>query len=392
MADVGVYHNSILSGGGAETVAVTAIEGLVDDGHNVSLYTTDDATARTLAEYYAIDIDPESLEVINPSQRLNSIVDAAVEVITRATDVQDLLLLRNALMEIPVRYKYVDNHDVFLSTQGEFFHDGVIHYIHFPYYSADAMRAYTNRFDDPIYSSYHWFCRLVKKLFRAWWSQSGRVLTNSRWTSKVIQEVYETKAGVVYPPVPVEQFDPPAWSEKEAGFVTIGRIHPTKRQKKLIGIMDAIVERGHDTHLHIVGDGGDGSYYDRVQQLAAERNYIHLEGRVSRAKLVSLIENHRFGIHGKHHEHFGIVVAEMLAGGIVPLVPRGGGQTEVVDGREQLVYDDEAGAVEKATSLFENNINQQKLFEPNPAQRFRKERFANRIVEVVSDANTQPRS
>jgi len=384
MADIGIYHNSIREGGGAEVVASAAIEALIEDGNSVTLYTTAETNAEQLNKQYGTDISSSQFEVVNPSARLSTVVNRGVRVAINISGIQNLLLLRNASIEFAVRHKYVDEHDVFFSTQGEFFHDDVIQYIHFPYFSAEAMQRYTDRFGDTLYRPYHWACRTLKGLFRAHWGTNGRTLTNSRWTREVINDVYDENAEVVYPPVAVKEFDPPDWDEMEPGFVAVGRVHPTKRQESLIGIVDRLVELGYDTHIHIIGEGSDGSYYDRIQQLASNRDYVILEGRLPRAELVSLIEDHRFGIHGKRYEHFGISVAEMVAGGALPLVPKGGGQTEIIDDRDSLIYQNESDAVDKAARLLDGEMNHQTIFENDtPANVFDKARFARQIVSEV---------
>src|SRR5258705_14024388 len=65
---------------------------------------------------------------------------------------------------------------------------------------------------------------------------------------------------------------------------------------------------------------------------------MSLHEDVRRAELAALVARHRYGIHGMSEEHFGMAVAEMVRAGCVVFVPRGGGQGEIVEGDERLLY------------------------------------------------------
>ena len=60
----------------------------------------------------------------------------------------------------------------------------------------------------------------------------------------------------------------------------------------------------------------------------------------------ALLRGHRFGIHCRSHEPFGIAVAELAAAGCVTFVPDGGGQVEIVD-HPDLIYTSPEAAIEK---------------------------------------------
>jgi len=149
----------------------------------------------------------------------------------------------------------------------------------------------------------------------------------------------------------------------DAGFVAVGRLHPLKRQHRLIEIIDSLRDAGVDTHLHIVGPVGDDQYAGTLADRAASRPYVHLEGEIPRAKLISLLESHRYGIHGRRFEHFGIAVAEMVASRTVPFVHASGGQQEVVGNIDRLCYADHDDAVEKITGVTTSSTAQRTLLD-----------------------------
>jgi glycosyltransferase involved in cell wall biosynthesis len=75
-----------------------------------------------------------------------------------------------------------------------------------------------------------------------------------------------------------------------------------------------------------------------------------------------LLAGHRFGIHARPNEPFGIAVAEMVQAGCLVFVPKGGGQVEIVN-HPALIYADEADAVEKIDAVLACEDEQQKLLD-----------------------------
>lgn len=380
MADIGVFHNSLAAGGGAEAVGAHALETLLGDGHDVTLYTDGPVDVEGLNAYHGTRLHRAALRVHRLDGRSLEIGRRCLDAASTLGGVEDLPLLRNALADRAVR-RHASDHDLVLSTQGEFFAPRAVQYVHFPYYSERAMRTYGTRFDERLYPTYHRLCRAVKPLAEP----PAATLTNSAWTADVIEEAYGLDATVLYPPVRTEEFDPPPWADREDGFVAVGRIHHLKRQATLVEILDRLRERDVETHLHLVGPVGTGEYAERVRQLAAARPYVTLEGRVSRDRLVELLETHRYGLHGRRFEHFGIAVAEMVAAGMVPFVPDSGGQVEVV-GSSELTYGSVAEAVECITRVLETVDSDAPVRAAVSASEYGTARFATELRKLIDDA------
>jgi glycosyltransferase involved in cell wall biosynthesis len=359
MADIGVVHDSLTAGGGAEAVGVHTLRALLDRGHDVTLYTQRDLDLGAVCRYYGVEpVADLEVRTVTPYARRG--VQRLIKAVTGVTHAGDLPLLRRAVLNRAVQRRAAD-HDALVSTHGEFWDgDRSLQYIHFPYYSRRAMQTETNRFDELLYPTYHRACRAFKRLASDGVADVATV-TNSEWTATVVEEVYGVRPTVIYPPVKIDAFDPPGWEEMEAGFVTVGRPHPEKRQTELIEVVDGLRKRGHDVHLHVVGGGGSGDHRDRLRELAASRGHVHREGRLKRAELIDLLERHRFGLHGRTNEPFGIAVAEMVAAGSIPFVPAAGGQTEVVARLDDVIFDsfDEAPAV--ISSVLSDDVRQRQL-------------------------------
>jgi len=389
MADIGVVHGPIADGGGAEAVAIQTLVALSNAGHEVTLYTTDEVEREALADRFGTAI-PAEITI----SRIETLGVRAVDLASRLATplgVTDFPLLRQVALERFVVRRHASEHDRLVCTHGEFAVGNAIEYVHFPYFSETAMRRYGSRFDERFYPTYHRLCRWLKRRER---HSEPTTITNSRWTAEVIEETLGREATVVYPPVEVDAFDPPAWTEMEPGFVAVGRLHPLKRQHELITIVDDVRARGFDTHLHLVGAIGSQSYYRRLEKLARTRPHVHLEGELDRGELVELLETHRYGLHGRQFEHFGIVVAEMVASGSIPFVPASGGQQEIVDRASRLCYVDRAEAVAKITSVLASDDEQVELRQrlAGTASLYSPSQFRQTIQSIVEDSLTPPGS
>jgi glycosyltransferase involved in cell wall biosynthesis len=212
------------------------------------------------------------------------------------------------------------------------------------------------------------------------------LVANSEWTRNIVQETYRQPVKVVYPPVNVSDFNF-AVSGRENGFVTIGEIHQRKGQDMMIDIIDQLRSIGIDTHLHVVGGIGNQSYFETVQKKSEKRSYIHLEGFLDRTELIDLIERHKYGLHGHPREHFGITVAELVAGGSIPFVPNDGGQVEIVNRRTELQYGSVQQAVDKISSVMTNAQLQQDIKSDlnRSISEYSSEKFEKRIKHLVNN-------
>lgn len=380
MADLGVIHADIDAGGGAEAVGLHTLSALDDAGHDVTLYTTDEPDIQTLADSYGVTLSG-AISVV-PVRTLS--VAAANHAASLATPlgVTDFPLLRTAILERVVKRRHAHTHDCLFCTHGEFRIDGAIEYVHFPYFSPVAMRRYDTRFTEPLYPPYHRICRTIKHRDD---EAETLTLTNSAWTANVIRETLGREATVVYPPVAVDAFDPPSWENQERGFVAVGRLHPLKRQWDLVTVVARLRERGFDTHLHLIGGDGRDEYATQLRKRASRCEWLNVEGHVSRYRLVSMLERHRYALHGRRHEHFGIAVAEAVAAGSLPFVHASGGQREVVVGQSELQYTDMANAVEQTAKVLDSPEAQRRLRNSlsGSEQRFDGDRFQKRVCEII---------
>lgn len=371
MAKVAVVH-PVLSyhQGGAEAVCMHVLEAL-QDRHEVSLVTWNEPDLSQLNRYFNTEVSAGRIRTHQVG-----LPAALVHVLLSRAATMKQALLHRFVRRVTLEY------DLVVSTQGLFYlAQPSVQYVHYP-----EPPILEHGRDRTAFEPYYRLCEAVFS-FDTPPAADGAILANSRWTAARIEEVQGAEADVVYPPVDVGQFAGQPWEERERGFVTIGRVGPLKRVIQSIEVIVALRERGHDVHLHVVGPPTNGAYYQRIVRKAAGYEYVHVEGELEFEELVETVCSHRYGIHGMREEHFGIAVAQMIAGGAIPFVPGGGGQVEIVDGRKELLYRSAAEAVEKIEHVLTDRTRQEELHHELRARatKFGRERFRREIRRRVRE-------
>lgn len=386
MAQIAIFHPDIMFPGGASAVGVHTIEALVEE-YDISVYTTTEVNFEELNQFHGTNLSPEKLSVEQLSTNPAHLVSAFQFILRKFGIDSSLGVLRRSICRRDfTRNSY--EYDLSISTWNELFHNApTVQYIHVPEYSTEVYQEYVEGTEGQLHEKYHSLCRLIAGASSGLGTQT-MTLANSTWTASLFEKHYGETATVMHPPVDISSFNPADWGEKEDGFVTIGRIQPDKNQLNLIKIVDDLRERGYEMHLHIVGSrGGNEEYCKKVCSASESRDYVNLEGRVSRSRLVSLVEKHKYGLHGKQDEHFGMAVAELAAGGAVPFVPNSGGQKDIV-GDSRLTYDGADNAVDTIESVLESPERQLEHHTDvvERSRKFSKERFRSEMRSIVSEA------
>lgn len=360
MADIAVYHPDVERGGGAEAVCLHIIDALAPE-HDVTLLTGRHPDLSVLDDRYGTTTAGMDINLLGP------IVDALI-------DGRKYNELRNAIYAREVQRR-ADTYDGVVSAYGELtVPDGALQYVHHPMFRCPSSPEQSPRRFGRVYDT---IVRAVAQFDPA----KGTMLTNSEWMASVLAGCRDVQPNVVYPPVMTEDFIGQSWAERENSFVTVGRIARDKQTKLALDIFNQVREAGHDMTLHLVGKAGEGQYATDVLDRVSKLDHVVYHGEVSRDKLVSLLESVRYGLHTKQYEHFGMVVAEMVAAGMIPFVPDSGGQVEIVGNLKQLVYRSPQQAVNKIQTILGSSTDQERLLEalPDPASRYGKERFAREI-------------
>lgn len=383
---IGVVHDYLNSGGGAESVCMTICDTLEED-HTVELITLENPDISYLNEQFNTSVSKTSVKI--PSKQiisLNNLLDFIEQLSSKS-----LLVLKKSIFYQYIKY-IESNYDLMFVTKGEInLSTDSIHYIHCP---KDALgsEGYKRTIpiqveDDSVKRLYHKICSRIAGYST---EQMGNqlVLANSKWTKELTDTLYMTDSKVVYPPIETENNQKVPWIEREEGFVMIGRITPDKRIMESIEVIEWLNSRGHNVHLHIIGAENDLPYCREVRKKSDQLDYVFLEGRVPREKLLKIMRCHKYGIHMKSPEPFGMVVAEMVSSGIIPFVPRSGGQKEILNNK-LLTF----GNISEAKSCIESILSDKKIQKEIrtdlSVERFSKRNFEKEINKYVDMVRTK---
>lgn len=237
----------------------------------------------------------------------------------------------------------------------------------------------------PLRAAYLALCDGVCRSRPDGWKRN-LTLSNSAWTQALMREKFGVESTVGYAPV-VGEFPAVPFANRERGFVCVGRISPEKRVDAIIEILSQVRSRGYDIHLHVLGGVDHSAYGTLIQQLAGQNpDWVFLEGWAAGDEKRALLAHHRFGIHGRPNEPFGIAVAEMVLAGCIVFVPNGGGQVEIVN-HPDLIFANETEAVEKIVAVLADEAQQQKLCGAlrTGTARFSAEAFVTTLRRTVKD-------
>jgi len=283
--------------------------------------------------------------------------------------------------------------DVILGTDNEmdFGHRG-IQYVHYPYLVRHKPEVEAVR----NLSRLGRIGAFFRGRYRPWMLTSGitfegvesnLTLVNSHWTAALADRLYNIESRVLYPPVAWPAHTMP-WEQREAAFVSLGRIEPVKRQLEAIEILEAVRRRGFEVSLEIIGDIADPQYARELGERARTAGpWVRLHHGISRGELESIVNRCRFGLHTMLAEHFGIAVAELVRAGCIVFVPDSGGQVEIIGHEAGLTYSSDDVAIERICRVLDNEAEQSRLREFLARRRdlFSEQRFMQEISALVRD-------
>jgi len=222
-----------------------------------------------------------------------------------------------------------------------------------------------------------------------------RIVANSAFTRGWIERYWGVGAGVFYPSV--QECSPAA---KEPSILAAGRFtggERSKRQLELVRAYKAMVAQGLDGWpLHLAGIVEDPAYLAAVRREA--RGYdvrLHLDldaGDLARLYGRSSIFWHATGLGADAEraphalEHFGIVTAEAMTAGCVPVVFGRGGQAEIVRPGEGFTWLTPDELVRHTFTLVRDDARRRAMAEKARAsavERFGEAAFAARLDDLI---------
>ena len=182
-------------------------------------------------------------------------------------------------------------------------------------------------------------CALHNRIFRERIASYDSVWSNSEFTRKWTQRLWDADSNVLYPPVNMKEL---VATEKTSTILNVGRLVPAKKQRELLEAFGRLRQAGiGDWELTCAGGRANQQYFDTLQGLASEHG-AQIIGSPSKETLLNLYGRasifwHAMGYgeseseHPERMEHFGICTVEAMAAGCVPVVINRGGQREIVE-------------------------------------------------------------
>jgi glycosyltransferase involved in cell wall biosynthesis len=211
----------------------------------------------------------------------------------------------------------------------------------------------------PLRWAYLRFARVLSGQTRGGWRRN-LTIANSRWSSDLMRTAFGVETPIIYPPV-IGTSSRLDRTEKEDGFIWIGRIVPEKGIDRVIEILEGVRGRGWKVHLHILGKLDSSGYAEGLRQRFQDRaDWIFWEGSVIGQAKTEMMARHKFGISGCENEAFGIGVGEMVKTGAIVWVPNGGGQVEIVK-HPALIYGDPEDGIAKIDAVLRSPEMQTRL-------------------------------
>ncbi|MBW2072286.1 MAG: glycosyltransferase family 4 protein [Deltaproteobacteria bacterium] len=367
--------------GGSEARVMWGIEAL-KDSYEVSLITTGEVDLARLNQYYGTNVQPHEITVLRvplPSFILKMAGGDA---------------LRGALYGRFCR-KVANQFDVLISTYN--FCDFGVPAIHClaDFSWNEEIRTRSDPIPMGLRGVFHrhsiirkGYLALVKTLA----SPSGRnllsgedlLLANSTWSAGIMKKKYGVDIEVLYPPV-FDGFPEVPPDRKTWGFVCIGRISSEKRIEQILEILERVRRRGQNIHLHVIGKIDGTPYARKILRLSQEYgDWVFFEGTKFGENKAKILAWHRFGIHARKNEPFGISVAEMLKAGCITFVPKEGGQAEITN-HPLLLYDSVEDAVKKIEAVLRQPDLQTELRDHlvRQSERFSTNRFIDEFRKAV---------
>jgi len=296
--DILVAHPSLNAGGGSERLCLAIIESLKEKGHNVTLATFEKTIWKDIENLFGTVFKPD-VEIVKPRFFGYSAYG-------------ELLNFHKLLSGL---YKSYDV--AIISCTSPWFYcpaakKTVIYMIPPVYHMNGLKRAYLI----PYVSIQRTFLKKAKNKI---------ILTNSLFSSKVIESIYSLKCKVLYPPVNTEDFN--SSPKKEDLVVSIGRFNSFKKFELLIKAFTHI----KNGKCIIIGSVYNYTSFRYLKKLRRLTNKLKLNDRVvltvnsSLHTLKNVLSKAKIYVHCAFFEHFGISVVEAMASGCVPIVHKSGG-------------------------------------------------------------------
>jgi len=150
------------------------------------------------------------------------------------------------------------------------------------------------------------------------------ILSNSKFTKRIMKRIFGVDSFVCYPLVDVNKFKPGKNPSRDF-FFSVQRIHWQKRVDLQIEVFKGLKEK-----LIIAGGPANGFDYN-VKRLCEDVPNVEYVGRISDREVVKYMQNAKAVIQTAFYEDFGLVPVEAMACSTPVIVVDEGGYRETVN-------------------------------------------------------------
>lgn len=215
----------------------------------------------------------------------------------------------------------------------------LVHYIHST--PRTPYDLFQQRADSPITRLYAFFART---LFLPNTNYPDRFVANSELVARRVQRYWgipKKKVSVVYPPVPVEEYEP---RDRADYYLTYSRHIPEKR-------IDAIVDAFSELDAELVV-GGAGRERDNLESRAPEN--VRFVGYMDEAEKKRRLGEAKALLFNAMNEDFGMIPVEAFASGTPVLgVAEGYTKYQVLDGKNGYTHNPNPASIRESIARFE---------------------------------------
>lgn len=290
----------------------------------------------------------------------------------------------------------------------------VITYVHYPTISSDMIKnvktnthaSYNNRqifVRSPVMRSLKLvYYRILAYLYGKAGQQADLVMVNSTWTQNHIESLWNRKAHVVYPPCDVESFKKVfanknrEKSKDGLNIISIAQFRPEKNHQLQIEAFDIFLSRTgyHESRLMLYGGCRDEEDQKRVNELKDLIERLDLLSNVeiivgaSFDKLLDGVKEAEVAIHTMKNEHFGIVLLEFMAAGLITVAHDSGGpKTDIIDDNASgFLADDVEDFANKLIQISRMSSKERIVIQQNAIKKsdqFSSKKFEDKFIMLV---------
>ena len=374
---VGVISGSV-EAGGAQRVCLKIIEALKEANHEVALITL------TKTDWPSVE------------KMLGKVTKPDQEIVLLKRNFSGFNAYKPLLAAVLTpRIKRKFKIDLLVNSQADTLPiKSDILYVHYPTFSEFESIGINLKYSRSVFWRIYISLFKVAHHFFANYLKTGVLVTNSSYSKKALRKYVDRNCLVIYPPVEVKAFATEAMSNKRQDkVVSCGRYSPEKDYENVI----EVAARLKDVDFAVVGSfSGEKSsnYYQKLCSMLSEKKLTNVEllKALEFKELLELYGKSKIYLHSMKDEHFGIVVLEAMAAGLVPVVYQGGGPWEDILKAKQGFYgfsyltSKEAGNIIK--DLLEDENVRKEIVERNQgyAMEFSDEVFKKEFMELLNKA------